>query len=619
MQSAKYQEYDNQFAHTNVYGHALDLLVRNRSLSPTGTEVIHLDIGCGFGRIAEPLVDATDLSYVGVDLHESGLASLRERGFETHRVDLSDKSLADNLLSIVGDRKIASISLLDTLEHLSDGDTVLSVLGDLASNHKALVVISVPNVAHRDIGFKLAFGRWDYTAAGLLDYTHVRLFSAEGLDRVLRHAGLHSVAHYHVRATNSDQAFPSSHPALASGTMLNGLLQTMRAKVDDNADVNQFVHACLAGPKIANDVYVERKEDRPFLSIVTRTQGKRIHCLEELGVTLAGQSCTDFEWIITGHRLNVDRQIAVEQVIDDLPGWLREKTRLLLVNDGNRTRPLNEGFSAASGQYISIMDDDDVPLGHWIETFKKMSENKPGCLLRAAPVRQDAETVVINGVQGLRSTSGFDRCFPSEFELFDHLRVNRTPNMALAFPRGIFHDLHIKFDESLTTTEDWDFIMRVAGVVGVASSPTITSVYRWWGNEHSSRTDHPQEEWKQNYQRILQKMDSEMVLYPAGTARRIREICDARDAAQRNAPQADGIALQKLLEVRDLLDSTSWRATAFVRVLRRFTGARPISLGACLGMTPEQLEEVKRAILSSRSWRIASPLRAVKLMLTAKK
>ncbi|MFM0349762.1 methyltransferase domain-containing protein [Paraburkholderia sp. RL17-347-BIC-D] len=619
MQSKKYHEYDNQFVHTNVYGHAFDLLVRNRSSSQVGTEVIHLDIGCGFGRIAEPLVEANDISYVGVDLEESGLVSLRERGFEAHRVDLNDKDLADNLLSIVGNRKIASISLLDTLEHLSNGDHVLSVLSDLAAQYKALVVISVPNVAHRDIGFKLAFGRWDYTAAGLLDYTHVRLFSAQVLDRVLRHAGLHSVAQYHVRATKSDQAFPSSHPALANGTMLNGLLQSMRSKVDDNADVNQFVHACLAGPKVANDIYVERKEDRPFLSIVTRTQGKRIHCLEELGVTLAGQSCIDFEWIITGHHLNVERQIAVEQVIEDLPKWLRDKTRLLLVNDGNRTRPLNEGFSAASGHYISIMDDDDVPLGHWVETFRKMAESKPGCLLRAAPVRQEAETVLINGVQGLRSTSSFDKCFPSEFQLFDHLRVNRTPNMALAFPRGVFHDLHIKFDETLTTTEDWDFIMRVAGVVGVASSPTITSVYRWWGAEHSSRTDHPQEEWELNYQRILQKMDSEMVLFPVGTARRIREICDARDAAQGSASPGSSIALQKLFEVRDLLHSTSWRATAFVRVLRRLTGARPISLGACLGMTAEQLEGVKRAILSSRSWRIARPLRAIKLMLTAKR
>jgi len=76
--------YDNAFQTDNVYGHALDLLVRHRLRAPA--EGIHLDIGCGYGRIAEPLVAKLGLKYVGCDADPAGLQSLRERGFETHQV-----------------------------------------------------------------------------------------------------------------------------------------------------------------------------------------------------------------------------------------------------------------------------------------------------------------------------------------------------------------------------------------------------------------------------------------------------------------------------------------------------------------------------------------------------
>ena len=58
----------------------------------------------------------------------------------------------------------------------------------------------------------------------------------------------------------------------------------------------------------------------------------------------------------------------------------------------------------------------------------------------------------------------------------------------------MFHDLGFRFDETLTTTEDWDYLMRVAAVVGVASTSEISSVYRWWPSNES----HVPRTWRTN-------------------------------------------------------------------------------------------------------------------------
>ncbi len=81
--------YDHAFSPTNVLGRAISLLERYKN---AGAEIdrsdwVHLDLGCGFGRIAEPLSASLGIRYVGIDTAEWGVASLVERGFEAHRFE----------------------------------------------------------------------------------------------------------------------------------------------------------------------------------------------------------------------------------------------------------------------------------------------------------------------------------------------------------------------------------------------------------------------------------------------------------------------------------------------------------------------------------------------------
>ncbi|BAB53468.1 methyltransferase domain-containing protein [Mesorhizobium japonicum] len=650
-----FNEYKNEYAFDNVYGHLIEILKRNLDIS-TESGVVHLDIGCGYGAIAEHITGEVGRVYVGIDANKSGLKSLKDRGFETHEHFLESQEDALSFFErVIGDRKLGSISMLDTLEHLPNGLSILKAIATLASKHSAMVAISVPNIQHRDIGFKLALGSIAYTDAGLLDHTHVMMYDYDHLDRVLRHAGLRICDQNHVRVNHSDQFFPRDHPVLQNATTIRTFLKYVRANVNDQDQINQFVVAALPCEPITGPTFeAVRDVDRPFLSIVTRTQGKRIHTLVEYFTCLAGQVCRDFEVFVVGHRLSLERQIAIEQVIEDLPLWLRDKTKLIRVDHGNRTHPLNVGFAQANGRYIAIHDDDDIPMGHWVDSFRKLAIENDGALLRCVSSLQHVETVSLRGRDGVRSI-GKTGPFPSEFDFIQHLSGNYSPNNTLAFPRGVFHHLNMRFDENLTTTEDWDYIMRVASVVGVASSPEITGTYQWWekGNSLAMHTDN---EWALNKAWIQEKLDARPILIPAGTVRKIlslwehaNNVATQLDAvSHRNAiiegqlgamsqydidvqaqmkaisdhvnflkseidrNRNEAVDQQYLLrEIGDIIDSTSWKLSAPMRWPKRILGARSSRLTDHLGSSVQQLQETKRRLLSSRSWRATRPMRAV--------
>lgn len=601
--------YDNSFQYDNVYGHSVALLERYKAVASEAdqNEGIHLDLGCGFGRIAEPIQHRLALKYVGVDGAPHGPASLRTRGFEAYELLFETyDQIVRELTRIVGGRKLRSLTMLDTLEHLPNGDDVLRAIRELIRESNAPAVISVPNNGHQDVGFKLAFGQWDYTREGLLDHTHVRLFSRNSLTRTLQASGLQVVDSNDVHIVKSDQHFPSTHPALAQGTTLHAVLSRLRSEVDNFATVNQFVKLVTAGPQSLRHAYVDdktRQPTRPFLSVVMRTQGKRTHCMVEALTALAGQKDRDFELLVIGHRLTPEQQKSVERTLEDTPEWLRQRCRLIKVDDGNRTRPLNRGFEEAEGDYIAILDDDDVPMAHWTSTFRKLSEQQPGAILRTIAVRQDVDTVDVRARTGVRAVGGLEP-YPAKFDMLQHLITNETPPVALAFPRGLFHDLNVRFDESLTTTEDWDFFLRGAVIVGVCSAEEVTAIYHWWRTSvESSRTVHDQSEWDANYQAIHRKMDSLPIILPAGTTRQLRALRLLHNVN----PTGLAVAAEQssyLKEIVRILSSRSWRWSVPMRWPAMLRGRKYPRIEDCIDQTEGELALLVARLRRSSSWRI---------------
>jgi cyclopropane fatty-acyl-phospholipid synthase-like methyltransferase len=103
--------YDNPYFSNNVYGHVRTLL---EQVGVRRGEV-HLDFGCGFGRIAEALRTELGLTYLGFDEDARSVASLKERGFEASLIDLRDiEGAREVVATALQGRPVASLSIIDS-------------------------------------------------------------------------------------------------------------------------------------------------------------------------------------------------------------------------------------------------------------------------------------------------------------------------------------------------------------------------------------------------------------------------------------------------------------------------------------------------------------------------
>ncbi|KRF36533.1 methyltransferase domain-containing protein [Nocardioides sp. Soil805] len=536
--SDDFRKYDNEVQPDNKYGHTLDLLQRHL---PPGQEGVHLDLACGFGHVAEQIIDRFGLHYVGVDVAETELDAVRARGHEAHVLDLTDPEVGDHLRKVLDGRRLASVTFLDGLEHLGDGSHVLAALGDLLAEHRAVAITSVPNVTHLDVGLTALLGRWDYTEAGLLDITHHQLYSHDSLRRALRRAGLNVLDTHDVVTVRSDQHFPTDHVALSEVTAFSGYLRAVRSKAEPHGYTNQFVWALNAAPPVPGPAYVEPSEQSGdvFLSVIMRTQGRRPQELREALLCLAAQSVQDFEVLIVGHRTEVAEQKSVEQIIAEQPPSLRERIRFERLDRGQRSAPINRGIELARGRYVAIFDDDDLVMGDWVKEFADAEREHGGRLLRCVALRQDAAVDTVLGHPGIRSTSAPKALYNATFSITEHLVTNQSPPIGWVFPRSLCTDFGLRYDDSMTTTEDWEFLLQAAELAGVTDIDRGTAIYRWWDKRESSRTAHPPGEWAQNQREIERRIDARPFLLPAGETRTLRrELSELRTLRKRVELQA---------------------------------------------------------------------------------
>lgn len=243
-----------------------------------------------------------------------------------------------------------------------------------------------------------------------------------------------------------------------------------------------------------------------FLSVVIRTQGKRNRLLLETLDSLKAQTCQDFEIILVGHMVNDDDKKQLSELVCSLNDTLKEKITFEFLDKGNRTAPLNYGFSLASGKYIAILDDDDVVLPRWVQLF---FENDCGKVLHCYCYEQDWKTENNRSI----AVSDYKKLYLTDFVLKKQIWGNVCPPHSLAFPSYLFNDFAIVFDETLTTTEDWDYLMRAALFAGVRNIKEPGCIYKKWVNVENSKNVHSKSEWDKNEEALKRKLqDSIMCL-----------------------------------------------------------------------------------------------------------
>ncbi len=618
--------YEFGYGTDTVYARVVGLAQRH--FVPGG---VVLDVGCGHGAVAEPL-EALGYTYIGVDIDEGGLKDLADRGLETAVCDLS---AAGALLTVTQERlvgrKLSGLLLIDCLEHVVDGVAALDALREVASEWGgAPLIISVPNVTHVDLGIKLLSGRWDYTEVGLLDDTHVAFFDERQLASTTARSGWTKVGSADFELFASDQHFPADSVLLAPSTTISSLLRRLRDMAAPGGEVNQWVRAYVpARPAPAPDV--ESRSPAPFLSVLMRTQGQRLDTLQEALLCLAAQDCDDFEVLLLLHDVAPLREGDVRYLVEALPGSMSARVRLVPVAGGGRCRPLNVGVTEARGRYLAVLDDDDLVLAHWVQTFRDLGDRWPGRVLRTAVATQDIERTSLLGRPGYVPVGRTTTPYPLSFDLFEHIRENQSPPCGLAFPRSLFRDLGLRFDETLPVLEDWDVLLQAAPLCGVADTPEITAVYRRWVQGESSSTVHTPAEWSAAHAAIIAKLDTHAQVLPRGTLARVRqvlsEIDEAHQAVEAEISTTLAVAAHRDLQLRTVEQLQGDNQALRIHVThletlitqereqwsseRQRLGAEHGDLVAVAAASAgaHARDELRREFHASHTWRLAGPLR----------
>lgn len=273
--------------------------------------------------------------------------------------------------------------------------------------------------------------------------------------------------------------------------------------------------------------------DRLFLTVLLRTQGRRMEPFKDALLCLAAQTNQDFEVIVLEHDALPEDAALVKDTVARLAPGFAERVSLIEVEGGLRAKPLNAGVKAATGRYVAVFDDDDLLFANWVEEFYQASLGADGRMLRAVVANQSVTPEPWpQGHDGFRTLSWPKVEFPVVFDQLKHLVINYSPFMSWAFPRSLFHTYGIRFDEELTVCEDWDVILRGSLICGVTEVPTLTSIYRRWEGGASSYTVHSSESWRASEQRVIDRINNDTLTLPPGSMQQIRDLLLFNDALE---------------------------------------------------------------------------------------
>jgi O-antigen biosynthesis protein len=144
-----------------------------------------LDIGCADGYIGEYLRETYRTEYLaGIELDAGSARQARECYDMVVEGDAEDGDVWGKL-----PREFDAVIAADVLEHLRRPEKVLEKIGHQLAAQGSLIV-SLPNVAYWEVRRDLFFrGRWEYTDWGILDRTHLRFYTRQSAERMLRDAG----------------------------------------------------------------------------------------------------------------------------------------------------------------------------------------------------------------------------------------------------------------------------------------------------------------------------------------------------------------------------------------------------------------------------------------------
>lgn len=141
-----------------------------------------LDVGCGSGYLGE---HSQENRFYGIEINKEKAQKAKEVYKEVLVGDV--EKLVNFPLSFP---KFDVIVFADVLEHLVNPQRTLTYFVKNYLKEGGRVIISLPNVAHLTIRLSLLFGKFDYTDTGILDKTHLHLYTLKSARELIDSVGL---------------------------------------------------------------------------------------------------------------------------------------------------------------------------------------------------------------------------------------------------------------------------------------------------------------------------------------------------------------------------------------------------------------------------------------------
>jgi O-antigen biosynthesis protein len=151
-------------------------------LVPQGSRV--LEFGCATGYMSEVLRERRGATVTGIEISPQAGEIAKEH---CDRVIIGDAETLD-YEELFGKGRFDVMLFVDVLEHLKDPAALLRRVRPFLSR-KGMVISSIPNIAHGSVRLALLAGEFRYRELGLLDDTHLRFFTREGIRDLLEGAG----------------------------------------------------------------------------------------------------------------------------------------------------------------------------------------------------------------------------------------------------------------------------------------------------------------------------------------------------------------------------------------------------------------------------------------------
>ena len=454
-----------------------------------------VDLGAGAGTLGVPLQEA-GFDYVAVERDEAALRLLSQRNIRNYAADLSDLASLEKTLDAI--HGVRAYLLIDVIEHLENPEATLHFLSTYARAHGSPhLIVSVPNVGHRDVAYHLLGGRWNVTDTGLLDRTHLHLFTAPTLRRLLTASGWQLVARDDFAMEHSDQYDPRS--LLHNASLISDFLQYVNDMFNPDNRINQFLW--LLKPSAPHAMVTATKSDStatelPLISLLIRTQGKRNDLLTEALYSIYAQDCDDYEVVVCFHTPGQNEDMLLKglhDLIRELPVHLQKNVRLIECAERGRSAPLNALIESARGKYFGLLDDDDILFSRHVSTLERGTESHGfGPIFQTFAARRRVSVREKNpgpddfGFRVQMAARNEIATYPYAVEMiepawitpFDPLRQqyeNGIPNCCFLVPRSLIEQTNMRFRLDFDLAEDWEFLMRAAQLLRVVTLPEITA------------------------------------------------------------------------------------------------------------------------------------------------